>query len=57
MDMLMIDISAISCQLGDRVEFFGVEQTAADFAAAGQTISYELLTGLGPRIQRIWEAL
>lgn len=57
MDMLMIDISAIPCQLGDRVEFFGVEQTAADFAAAGQTISYELLTGLGPRILRIWEAL
>ena len=52
MDMLMVDVSGIRCQAGDRVCFFDQNQTAAAFAEKAPTISYELLTGLGPRIKR-----
>ena len=54
MDMLMIDISGIDCEEGDEVSFFGPSNSAEIFAAQGSTISYELLTGLGPRIKRIF---
>ena len=50
MDLLMIDVTDISCSIGDRVILFGAEHTANDFATAGATLSYELLCGLGPRI-------
>ena len=54
MDMLMIDISGIDCEEGDEVSFFGPSNSAEIFAAQGSTIRYELLTGLGPRIKRIF---
>ena len=53
MDMLMIDISAVDCLLYDRAVFFGEEYPATTFAAQSGTISYELLTSLSPRIQRV----
>jgi alanine racemase len=52
MDMLMVDVSGIPCTTGDRVRFFDQTQTAAALAEKANTISYELLTGLGPRIKR-----
>lgn len=52
MDMLMVDVSGISCQAGDRVHFFDQTRTAVAFAEKAHTISYELLTDLGPRIKR-----
>jgi len=53
MDLLMIDVTEAPCKEGDEVSFFGTSQNASDFALRGNTISYELLTGLGPRIKRI----
>jgi alanine racemase len=52
MDMLMVDVSGIPCKTGDRVHFFDQTLTAVAFAEKANTISYELLTGLGPRIKR-----
>jgi len=52
MDMLMVDVSNIPCATGDRVYFFNKGEPATSFAQAGRTIAYELLSGLGPRIQR-----
>jgi alanine racemase len=52
MDMLMVDVSGIPCTTGDRVRFFDQTQTAAALAEKANTNSYELLTGLGPRIKR-----
>lgn len=53
MDMLMIDITGISCETGDEVTFFDPSNSAEDFAKSGNTISYELLTGIGPRVKRV----
>lgn len=53
MDMLMIDITGIDCEEGDEVVVFGGEQHATDFAKKGNTISYELITGISRRVKRI----
>jgi alanine racemase len=54
MDMLMIDVTNIKCKAQDTVYFFGTtHNTAASFSKQGQSISYEILSGLGPRIKRI----
>ena len=54
MDMLMIDVTNIKCKPQDTVYFFGTtHNTAASFSKQGQSISYEILSGLGPRIKRI----
>ena len=55
MDMLMIDVSNFKCQVGDTVQIFGNQQSAATLARQSETISYELLTGIGSRVFRIWE--
>lgn len=54
MDMLMIDVTNIKCKPQDTVCFFGATyNTAASFSKQGQSISYEILSGLGPRIKRV----
>ena len=54
MDMLTVDISDIDhdIQLGDRVTFLGPDLDG--LADKAQTISYELLVRLGPRLQRVY---
>ncbi len=53
MDMLMIDITGIDCREGDEVIVFGGPQPATEFAAQGNTISYELITGISQRVKRV----
>lgn len=53
MDMLMIDVSGIDCREGDEVVIFGATVSAEDFAKTGNTISYELITGISQRIKRV----
>jgi len=55
MDMLMIDVTGIDCKEGDEVLVFGKSHSAAEFAAGANTISYELLTGIAPRVKRIYK--
>lgn len=55
MDLLMIDVTRIPCHEGDEVTFFNSKYTASSFASGGGTISYEILTALGSRIQRVIE--
>lgn len=60
MDYMMIDVSKIpDVEIGDKVLIFGEDEYGhyacpEDFAAAGNSIIYELITCLGPRIQRIF---
>ena len=59
MDQMMIDISGIdNVQTGDVVTVIGRDGdrviTADDIAAADGTISYEILCGLAPRVERIY---
>ena len=53
MDMLMIDITGIDCEEGDEVIIFGAPQHATKFAEKGNTISYELITGISQRVKRV----
>ena len=53
MDMMMVDISQIDCKEGDEVIIFGAQPTANEFAALGNTISYELLTAVSQRVMRV----
>ncbi|MEE9362317.1 MAG: alanine racemase [Cellulophaga sp.] len=53
MDMIMVDITGISCKEGDEVILFGEHLSAEVFASKGNTISYELLTGISQRVKRI----
>lgn len=53
MDMIMTDVTDIDCEEGDEVIVFGGPQRATDFAEAGNTISYELITGISQRVKRV----
>lgn len=52
MDMIMIDITNIACKERDEVIIFGGPQHTVKFAEAGNTISYELITGISQRVTR-----
>ncbi len=57
MDSITIDISTLPegrLTLGSRVEMLGPHQTLEDVARDANTISYEILTGLGNRYQRTY---
>ena len=56
MDMIMIDVTDIPCKEEDTVIIFGPKHCASEFAASGGTISYEILSGVGPRVKRIFHS-
>ncbi|WP_452219119.1 alanine racemase [Lacinutrix undariae] len=53
MDMIMVNITDISCNEGDEVIIFGKTPTANQFAHGANTISYEILTAISQRVKRI----
>lgn len=53
MDMFMMDITGIDAKCGDRVTIFGERPTADDLADTLTTISYEILTSVSQRVQRV----
>ena len=60
MDFMMVDVTDIpEAKIGDAVLIFGEDEyghylSPEEFAANGDSIIYELLTCIGPRIQRIF---
>ncbi|NJO87033.1 MAG: hypothetical protein HC821_03120 [Lewinella sp.] len=55
MDMCMVDLSHLpSAQVGDEVLIFGPEHPIALLAKAAETIPYEILTGIGERVHRVY---
>ncbi len=54
MDMLMVDVSNISCAEGDSVTIFGESPTVVYIAEKLQTIPYEILTGISQRVKRVF---
>ena len=62
MDVTVVNISEIpNVSLGDVATLIGSDQdeqiTVDDVAEQADTISYEILTGLSPRLPRIWKEL
>ncbi|ANE44041.1 alanine racemase [Deinococcus puniceus] len=54
MDQLMVDVTGLQVGLGDWVELWGPDAlTVSDVAEWGGTIEYEVLTGLGARVERV----
>jgi len=54
MDMLMLDVTDISCKEGDEVIIFGEKPTISDIAEQIRTIPYEVLTSISARVKRVY---
>jgi len=54
MDMCMADVSGMNISPGDEVEVFGNIMTIEEIAALCNTIPYEILTSIPPRVKRIY---
>ena len=54
MDVCMIDVTDIPCKEGDLATIFGNELSPAKLASLCGTIPYEILTGIAPRVKRIY---
>jgi alanine racemase len=54
MDMCAIDLTDIEATEGDPVVIFGEEYPLAEIARQMQTIPYEVLTRVAPRVKRIY---
>lgn len=52
MDMSMVDISQVTCEEGDEVELIGENISIEELAASRETIPYEILTSIPPRVKR-----
>ncbi len=54
MDACMIDVTGIDCKVGDSVEIFGANAPLQRLADTLDTIPYEILTSVSPRVKRIY---
>ncbi|MCP5535980.1 MAG: alanine racemase [Akkermansiaceae bacterium] len=57
MDQIMVDVSALpDCRSGDEVELFGENILVSEVARLAGTIPWAVLTGITPRVTRIYHA-
>ncbi|MEQ8841140.1 MAG: alanine racemase [Acidimicrobiales bacterium] len=54
MDLIVVDVTGLPVEPGDAVELIGDHCPIDEVATAAGTISYELLTSLGPRYERLY---
>lgn len=54
MDMMMVDVTDCDCRVGDQALLFCSQLPLRDMARLCGTIEYELLCGLGNRVQRVY---
>ncbi|MEM6772026.1 MAG: alanine racemase [Bacteroidota bacterium] len=55
MDMTMVDLTGVEkVRVGDEAVVFGPEHPIEGLAQAAQTIPYEILTGIGNRVHRVY---
>jgi alanine racemase len=54
MDMCMVDITDMKVKEGDEVIVFGPENRVEELARMMDTIPYELLAGIPPRVKRVY---
>ncbi len=54
MDACMIDITGIDCKEGDVVEIFGPSSSVDRLSDLLDTIPYEILTSVSPRVKRVY---
>ena len=54
MDMIMVDVTGLNINEGDRVEIFGKNRRITDLAKEMQTIPYEVMTSISQRVVRVY---
>lgn len=54
MDATMIDVTGLECHEGDQVEIFGNNIPLESLAQNLDTIPYEILTSVSPRVKRVY---
>jgi len=54
MDMCMVDVTGLGVLPGDRVEIFGDKIPVSELAEKCNTIPYEIITSIPPRVKRIY---
>ncbi len=54
MDMIMVDVTKLHAKEGDKVEIIGKRQSIGKFAAAMDTIPYEVMTSISKRVHRVY---
>jgi len=54
MDMLMADVTGITCKEGDPVVIFGENPSVISMAEKLETIPYEILTSISQRVKRVF---
>ena len=54
MDMCFLDVTDVPCQEGDEVTIFGDAELLQQIARTADTIPYEILTSVSPRVRRIY---
>jgi len=57
MDQIMVDVSALPhCASGDEVELFGENILVTELAKKANTIPWAILTGITPRVTRVYQS-
>ncbi|MBN8837375.1 MAG: bifunctional UDP-N-acetylmuramoyl-tripeptide:D-alanyl-D-alanine ligase/alanine racemase [Sphingobacteriia bacterium] len=54
MDMAMVDVTDIVCEVGDTVELFGKNLPVQQVALWANTIPYEIMTSVSQRVKRVY---
>ncbi len=54
MDTCALDVTDVDVYVGDEVVVFGPHATAEDMASVLGTIPYEVMTGIAPRVKRVY---
>ncbi len=54
MDMCMVDVTGLNVHAGDEAEVFGANISIEEIASLCNTIPYEILTSIPPRVKRIY---
>lgn len=54
MDMIMVDVTGLKVQEGDKVELLGRHMNIEKLAEAMETIPYEVMTGISRRVHRVY---
>jgi alanine racemase len=54
MDLCMVDVTGIEAKEGDSVIIFGEDLPVVELAESINTIPYEILTSVSPRVKKIY---
>ena len=51
--MIMVDVTKINCEEGDKVILFNNQEMIQDIATISETIIYETLTAISQRVKKV----